>query len=112
MTGRGKKAKGKRRQQELADILTLAGFPARSAEPPEPDVVCPYLHPMHIECKGAENFQYNSYLDQSIKDANKRDLIACVIHKKKNRPWTITLPLDFFLVIFRRKNEETQHGQS
>jgi Holliday junction resolvase len=107
-------AKGKRGERELAKELTFYGYTARRSQQycganGDADVIgLPHLH---IECKRVERLQIENAMRQSLID-KKPNEIACVMHRKNNYPWLVTLTLRDFMEIYKEfelnKEEETK----
>lgn len=100
-------AKGKVGERELAEFLRERGYEARrgqqfSGGTDSPDVVCPDLAGIHLECKRVEAGNPYIWLAQAIRDAgaNKIPLVA---HRKNHKEWVAILRLDDFLNLFLQK---------
>lgn len=93
--------KGKRGELELAAFLRERGFEARrgqqfSGGSDSPDVVCPAMFGLHLECKRTERLQLYAALTQARDDAGA-DKIPVVAHRQNGKEWVAILPLDKFL---------------
>ena len=95
--------KGKRGERELAKELSFYGYQCRRGQQycganGDADIVgIPFLH---IECKRVERLQLEDAMRQSLID-KKPEEIACVMHRKNNYPWLVTLTLRDFMEIYR-----------
>ena len=96
-------AKGKRGERELAKELNFYGYQCRRSQQycganGDADIIgLPHLH---IECKRVERLQIENAMRQSLID-KKTNEIACVMHRKNNYPWLVTLTLRDFMEIYR-----------
>ena len=94
------RAKGARAERELANKLKEHGYQARRTQQfcgkaGDSDVECQELSRYHIECKMVEALNVDKAIDQATKDCGDRTPI--VVHRKKQRPWLVTLYLEDFL---------------
>lgn len=97
------RAKGKRGELELAAYLTARGFPAKRGQQfkgggDSPDVVCPALGGIHLECKRTEVTRMGDWIEQAIRDAG--DKLPVIAHRKNGEDWVAIIPLDRFLDFF------------
>lgn len=106
MNSRNKGAAGER---ELANKLTIHGFPCRRGQQycganGDSDVVG--LPGIHIECKRVEKLNVEKALQQAEEDS-KGDIPA-VFHRRNRETWKVTLRLDDFMKLYKKwsaKNE-------
>lgn len=101
--GKASRDKGKRGELEIAHILQEYGYPARRSVQfngwqGEADVIG--LKGIHIEVKRVERLNIEEAMAQSRRDA-KEDEIPVVFHRRNNRRWLATLPLDDFIQIYK-----------
>ena len=101
--GKAQREKGKRGERELAGILRDYGYDCRRGQQycgsnGDADVVG--LPGIHIECKRAEKLNLYDAIFQSKRDA-KTGEIPVVMHRKNNCEWLVTLPLEWFIEIYR-----------
>lgn len=102
--GKASRDKGKRGELEISHILQEHGYPARRSVQfngwqGEADVVG--VDGIHIEVKRVERLNIDAAMDQSKRDA-KGDEIPVVFHRRNNREWLATLPLDDFIRIYQQ----------
>ncbi len=95
--------KGRGAELEITQILNDAGFQVRPGRPvsygQEPDVVG--LAGCHVEVKRCEQTRLDSWMDQSIKDAERfGDGFPVVIHRRSRRPWLVTMRLTDWLILY------------
>ena len=95
------RAKGKRGELELAHFLAAAGHPAHrgqqfSGGTDSPDVVCPSLAHIHIECKRVESGNPYQWLAQAARDAGPQR-IPVVFHRRNDEEWVVVLRAADFL---------------
>lgn len=101
------RAKGARGELELAEYLEAHGYPARRGQQfkggtDSPDVVCPDLAGIHIECKRVEAGNLYNWLEQATRDAGGQK-VPVVMHKRNRKDWVAILPLEDFLALFIQK---------
>lgn len=101
--GKPSRDKGKRGELEIAHILQEHGYPARRSVQfngwqGEADVIG--VDGLHIEVKRVEKLNIETAMDQSRRDAEGSE-IPVVFHRKNNRSWLATLPLDDFIRIYK-----------
>lgn len=101
--GKPSREKGKRGELEISHILQEYGYPARRSVQfngwqGEADVIG--VEGLHIEVKRVEKLNIETAMDQSRRDA-KGSEIPVVFHRKNNRSWLATLPLDDFIRIYK-----------
>lgn len=106
--GRASRDKGKRGELEIAHILQEYGYPARRSVQyngwqGEADVIG--LEGIHIEVKRVERLNIEEAMAQSRRDA-KNDEIPVVFHRRNNRGWLATLPLDDFIKIYKQVSDK------
>jgi len=102
--GKASRDKGKRGELEIAHILQEHGYPARRSVQfngwqGDADVIG--VEGLHIEVKRVEKLNIENAMDQSRRDA-KGSEIPVVFHRKNNRSWLATLPLDDFIRIYQQ----------
>lgn len=91
------RAKGARAERELANRLKELGYTAHRTQQfcgkaGNSDVECKELSHYHIECKMVEALNIDKAIDQSTRDCGDRTPI--VVHRKKQRPWLVTMFLE------------------
>ena len=96
------RAKGKRGELEVANILKTYGYEAcRGVQyhggADSPDVVG--LPHIHLEVKRVEQLRLMDAYEQSFRDAGE-DEIPTVVHKRNREPWFVTLTLEDFMKIY------------
>lgn len=96
--------KGKRGELELAHWLAERGHDARrgqqfSGGDDSPDVVCPSLAHIHIECKRTEAGNPYVWLAQAIRDAGPTK-IPVVFHRRNDAEWVVVLRASDALPLF------------
>lgn len=102
MNSRNKGAAGER---ELANILKEYGYKTRrgqqySGANGDADVVG--LPGIHIECKRVEKLNLDMAMQQARRDAGENET-PVVMHRKNRQEWKVTLSLEDFMKIYRRK---------
>jgi len=95
--------KGARAERQLAKELNKHGYECRRGQQycganGDADVVG--LPKLHIECKHVERLNIYDAMEQSEHDAKSTEL-PCVMHKKNNRKWLVTMPLDDFMRLYK-----------
>lgn len=100
--------KGKRGELELAEFLREHGHEATRGQQfkggtDSPDVVCPSLPGIHIECKRVEAGQLYNWLTQAKKDCGSK--VPIVAHRKNGKEWVAILPLSDLLRLFLTHGE-------
>lgn len=101
--------KGKRGELELAHWLAERGHDARrgqqfSGGDDSPDVVCPSLAHIHIECKRVEAGNPYVWLAQAIRDAGPQK-IPVVFHRRNDAEWVVVLRAADALPFFAAGNQ-------
>lgn len=104
------KSKGKRGELELAKILKSYGYDAnRSVQycgaNGDADVVG--LPGIHIECKRVEKLNIEKALQQA--EADSKDDIPVVFHRRNRETWKVTLRLDDFMELYKKFNGRNKH---
>lgn len=104
------KQKGKRGELELAKKLREYGYDARrsvqySGANGDADVVG--LPGVHIECKRVERLNLEDAMAQSKHDAREGE-IPVVMHRKNNCEWLCTMPLSYFIDLYRGWYEDAK----
>jgi Holliday junction resolvase len=105
--------KGKRIELQLAKFLCNCGFKQTrrgvqfQGGPSSPDVVCPALPHIHIECKGDERVLTGSKgmedaFAQATRDAGKR--IPVVMWKHNRGKWNLSFMTDYGLATVGHKD--------
>ena len=102
--GKPSRDKGKRGELEIAHILQEHGYPARRSVQfngwkGDADVIG--VEGLHIEVKRVEKLNIENAMDQSRRDA-KGSEIPVVFHRRNNKGWLATLPLDDFIRIYQQ----------
>ena len=104
------RAKGKRRERELARLFTDEGYPAkrggfmqvRAGSSEGADVLCDSLPWLHVEAKGHKTFmgaKLRAAIEQAERD-RKVNTLASVWHKEDHSPWYVTMEAhDLFRII-------------
>lgn len=97
------KAKGARRERELASKFREYGFNARRGQQycganGDADVVG--LPGIHIECKGVERLNVYDAISQAKADAREGE-IPTVMWKRNNCEWLVFVPFDDFMKLYR-----------
>ena len=97
-------AKGKAGERELSRYLSDHGYPARRGQQyaggyDSPDVVCYRLAELglQIECKRVESLNIHKAIEQGHKDCESGSADPVVMHRKNNKEWLATMPLDKLL---------------
>lgn len=96
-------AKGKAGERELAKKLRELGYDCRrgqqhSGSPDSPDVIG--LPHIHIECKRVQKPSWSDdWLLQAKRDCG--DKIPCVIHRRNNEEWKVTMSLGDWMRVFK-----------
>ena len=90
-------AKGKKGELEIAHMLTDSGFPARrgkqyKGDEESPDVICPSLEDVHIECTRDERLNIHTKMDKAKEDSGGK--IPVVFHRKNKTDWLVTMAFD------------------
>lgn len=101
--------KGKVGERELAHFLMDRGFEAKrgvqyQGSSDSPDVVCPDLPGVHLECKRVEAGNPYKWMAQATRDAGGK--VPVVAHRKNRQEWLAILPLHELLKLYR---EATKH---
>jgi len=109
------KQKGARGERELANKLKEYGFNTRRGQQYNgiegQDVVG--LPGIHIECKRVEKLNIYDAIDQAKRDSGCNDLpyaypLPTVFHRKNNYEWLVTMPLEYWIELYRRYSYEQQ----
>lgn len=103
---RSSQRKGREAELELARVLQGYGYdtePGRAQSyGEEPDISG--LPGIHIECKRCEQLRLSEWMKQAQRDAERfRDGLPAVFHRRNREPWLVTMKLDDFMKIYRRK---------
>ena len=98
------RAKGKRGELEIANILKEYGYDTRrgvqyNGSDGSPDVVG--LPCIHIEVKRVEALNLDKAMKQSIDDARDGE-VPVVMHRKDRHPWLVTMRLDEWMKFYER----------
>ena len=95
--------KGKRGELELVHKLKEYGYDCRRSQQyaginNDADVVG--LNGVHIECKRVEKLNLDLAIEQSVRDA-KTNEIPAVFHRKNGKQWSVTIPMDSFMKLYK-----------
>jgi Holliday junction resolvase len=95
--------KGKRGENELANILKAHGYDARrgqqfSGANGDADVVG--LPGVHIEVKRTESLSLYTALEQAESDAREGE-IPVVFHRRNHKRWVAIMELEYFLNMYQ-----------
>lgn len=93
------KAKGKRGEKQVAQILVEAGFEAKPGHYPEPDVVSNF--PYRIEVKDQSRLRLKEWIEQALDDGGK-----IVIFKQKRGTWYAAIPFQELIEIIKMYDRE------
>jgi hypothetical protein len=103
------KRKGAEGERELAKILKEYGYDCRRGQQycganGDADVVG--LSGIHIECKRVQNLNIYDAIDQAKSDSGCKELpfgydLPAVFHRKNNHEWLVTMPLEFWIELYR-----------
>lgn len=98
------RAKGKRGELEIANILKEYGYDTRrgvqyNGSDGSPDVVG--LPNIHIEVKRVEALNLDKAMKQSIDDARDGE-VPVVMHRKDRHEWLVTMRLDEWMEFYER----------
>lgn len=98
--------KGKRGELELAHLLQAYGFNTRrgqqySGASGEADVIG--VDGLHIECKRVEQLNLYNAMEQAERDHRPGE-VPVVIHRKNNKPWLVTMTIEDFIQLWKRKS--------
>ena len=105
--------KGKKGERELANLLKdRYGYDCRRGQQfcgsnGDADVVG--LPGIHIECKRVEKLNIYEAVEQSINDAREGE-IPTVMHRKNRKDWLVTLPLEYFMEMYRKSEKQCKDG--
>ena len=96
--------KGARGERELAAYLTAEGYPSERGQqyaghPDAPDVRCPGLPWLHIECKRTERLSLYDAIDQARRDCGEK--LPVVFHKRNRCDWLVVMRADDFMKLAR-----------
>ena len=106
--GNGARNKGANAEREVAELIRKHGLEARRGFVfcRESDIVG--LDGFHIEVKRQESYRLDEWMEQSIKDAAKRDEgIPIVVFRKSRKPWRVLIDFEQFLELVK----EVKDGQ-
>lgn len=96
--GRSQREKGKRGERQAAKALAdVTGLEARrgvqyQGGPDSPDIDVSNLYGMHWEVKYQERESVRLWMEQAQRDAG--DLVPVLLHRRNNKPWLVTIPLE------------------
>lgn len=105
--------KGKEGERELANLLRdRYGYKCRRGQQfcgsnGDADVVG--LPGIHIECKRVEKLNIYEAVEQSINDAREGEM-PTVMHRKNHKDWLVTLPLEYFMEMYRKCETQCKDG--
>lgn len=98
------KAKGKRAELQLVNILKEHGYPCRrsvqysgKAEEGQADIIG--LDRIHIECKAVEKLNVSNAIKQAIRDCKDGEM-PTVFHKKNREGWLVTMRIEDWLRLY------------
>lgn len=102
------KKKGSRRELELAHIFQDKGFKEAhrtqqfcgDTSDNAADVVgLPYIH---VECKGTQVTNINSFIKQAKRDSAKKKMeeLPTVFYKRNNEPWLVVMDLNDWFKLY------------
>ncbi len=99
--------KGKRRERELAALLSVEGFAATRGQqhrggPDAPDIIVPSLPGIHFEAKRCERLNLYDAVAQAKNDAGGK--LPVVAHRRNACEWLAILPLTSLLAILRESD--------
>ena len=102
--------KGKKGENELAQILRAYGFEARrgqqfSGANGDPDIIT-NMPNIHIECKRVERLNIYEAMAQSINDARIGET-PVVMHRKNREEWLVSMRLGDFIKLYRGVKNDT-----
>lgn len=97
------RAKGKRGEIELANVIKGYGFDTRRGQQyhgggDSPDVVG--LPGVHIECKRVQALNIEKAMAQSRRDAEGTGEIPVVMHRRDREGWKVTMDLGEFMNLY------------
>ena len=100
------RAKGKVGELELVKFLISHGFAARrgvqhKGGPDSPDVICPDLPGVHLECKRVEVGNLYKWYHQACGDAAVGE-VPVVAHRRNREPWVAVIGLWDLLDLYRK----------
>ena len=104
--GKSSQRKGRAGELELVGVLHDHGIPARPGDAVSygntPDVVG--VPGIHVECKRVERLNLDAAIDQAIRDGERFcDGLPAVFHRKNRRSWLVTMRLDDWAALYKRK---------
>lgn len=104
------RAKGKRGELELANVLKEYGYDTRrgvqyNGSDGSPDVVG--LPSVHIECKRVEKLNLDKAMSQSIRDARDGE-IPVVMHRKDRGDWLVTMQLVDWIELYKEWSKDAE----
>ena len=105
--------KGKEGERELANLLRdRYGYKSRRGQQfcgsnGDADVVG--LPGIHIECKRVEKLNIYEAVEQSINDAREGEM-PTVMHRKNHQDGLVTLPLEYFMEMYRKSGTQCKDG--
>lgn len=97
------KAKGKKGENELANLLKQFGYNTRRSVQycganGDADVVG--IEGLHIECKRVERLNIDEAMEQARRDAREGE-VPVVMHRKNRKKWLVTMDLERFMEIWQ-----------
>ena len=97
--GKLSRAKGKRGELEVVDLLKAHGFEARRGQQfrggsDSPDVIH-NIPNVFIEVKRKEAMSLYPVLEQAKEEAGGK--VPVIFHRRSGKPWVVVLEADFFL---------------
>ena len=106
--GNGARNKGANAEREVAELIRKHGLEARRGFVfcKESDIVG--LEGFHVEVKRQETYKLDDWMEQSIKDADKKgEGIPIVVFRKSRKPWRVLIDFEQFLELVK----EVKDGQ-
>lgn len=100
--------KGKNGELELSKMLQKYGYNTRRSiqycgANGDADVIG--LPGVHIECKRVERLNIDKAMQQAQNDSRPGEM-PCVFHRRNNKPWLVTMPLECFISLYKRAGVE------
>ena len=104
--GKAQQRKGADGERELAEKLKEYGFDVKRGGSLSfgdvPDIVG--LPGVHIEVKRVERLNVGAAMQQAISDAARfNDGTPILFHRRNRKPWLVTMLLDDFIKLYRRR---------
>lgn len=102
--GAGARNKGAQAEREVVEIIKKHGLDAHRGHVfyRESDVVG--LKGFHVEVKRQEVYKLDDWMEQSEKDAAKKDEgIPIVVFRKSRKPWRVLIDFEDFLELLKER---------